>query len=207
MNNRVKLVAIEGRCCSGKSTLIQEMCEKWPQYFGSLPDYNEMVGGGVNLPKAIPASLSEEELSLRYFASLDQVRASIVNINFKKIYLIDRSVYSLFSHCYALTALTNISYDILAKNILPYLPGILWPNHIVYLNLNYEDAIIRNSKTIARESILMDYNFNIHLENYFKNLSENESITVSRIDASLPVNSLSNIVYEIFKSELENEKE
>ncbi|MBU9474626.1 deoxynucleoside kinase [Burkholderia multivorans] len=200
MPNSPLIVAIEGRSCAGKTTLARSLCAGWPDRFTHMVDYCDMVGGGKNLPRALPRDLREEAQALTTFASLDALRSDRIENMDTPIFLLDRSIYSILAHCHALSATLLEGCAALAERMVPSLKQILWPDFIVYLNLPDDEAMARNARSIARESILMDSLFNDHLANYFSTVHQKHPTLLHFIDAKRSVGDISQQVYELCHS-------
>ncbi|MBN3743927.1 deoxynucleoside kinase [Burkholderia sp. Se-20373] len=201
MSHHPLIVAIEGRSCAGKTTLARSLCAGWPDQFTHMVDYCDMVGGGKNLPRAIPRDLQEEARALTTFASLDALRSDRVQNTDTPVFLLDRSIYSILAHCYALSATLLEGCATLAERMVPSLKQILWPDFIVYLNLPDEEAMARNARSIARESILMNSLFNDHLADYFSTVHQEHPTLLHYIDARRPIGDISQQVYELCHSQ------
>lgn len=159
-----------------------------------------MVGGGKNLPRAKPQDLREEAQALTTFAGLDALRVDRIRNTDSSIFLLDRSIYSILAHCHALSATLLEGCAALAERIVPSLEQVLWPDIVVYLSLPDNEAMARNARSIARESILMDSLFNEHLANYFSTLLRKHPTLVRYVDARQSVDSIAQQVYELCHS-------
>ncbi|WP_183085190.1 deoxynucleoside kinase [Trinickia fusca] len=200
MSHSSLIVAIEGRSCAGKTTLARSLCASWPNQFAHMVDYCDMVGGGKNLPRALPQDLQEEAQALNTFAGLDALRSDRIRNADTPVFLLDRSIHSILAHCYALSVTLLEGCTTLAERMVPSLKQILWPDFIVYLSVPDEEAMARNQRSIARESILMDSLFNNHLADYFSTVHQRHPTLLHHIDARQSIDDISQQVYELCRS-------
>ena len=116
------IVALEGPCCAGKTTLgrllIQELCELAVTF---VPCYADHAGGGRFLPRQEADTVAEREQALRQLLLVEAGRLAQVP-QACDVILEDRSVHTLLAHSYALQRRTGIGFLSPFSAAAPQLP-------------------------------------------------------------------------------------
>jgi thymidylate kinase len=178
-------VAIEGPCCAGKTTMEHALRQALrPRPTVSVLDYSDVVGGGRNLPPAVPVDLREERETLATFLAIERERTadarSLRAAN--GVILIDRSVHTLLAHCFALTLMTGIDYRTLAGQVIESSPVPLWPDLIIHLDVTQETVHARNRGKFSPDSIFINPRFNEGLRAYFRSPHRDQSPAIACLD-------------------------
>jgi thymidylate kinase len=186
-------VAIEGPCCAGKTTLGHGLTQELIQFsVGYVRDYSDYVGCGKFLPPAVPSSVSEEECSLETFLAIEAARTRHIHDNSAEfcIVLIDRSIYSLLAHCYALEHFTGLGYFEPAASIILRSSIPVWPNVLLYLDVSQDIMLGRNKGKFEVDSIYMNSTFNQSICSYFHQIAFLKDPPILWLDAAQDVVSL-----------------
>ena len=129
------IVALEGPCCAGKTTLgrllIQELCELAVTF---VPCYADHAGGGRYLPRQETDTVAEREQALRQLLLIEAGRLAQVP-QACDVILEDRSVHTLLAHSYALQRKTGIDFLTPSTRLLRSSPVPAWPGLVLYLDL------------------------------------------------------------------------
>jgi thymidylate kinase len=185
MNDDRLSIAVEGPCCAGKTTLGRGLTDLLSEIqIGYVQDYSDFVGGGRNLPPAVPDSLEAEEQALRELLRIEADRTAAPLAANPQLLLIDRSVYTLLAHCHALDRMTGVPYDELAHRILTGSKIPVWPDLIVYLDVSEETVAARNRGKFPPGSIFVDPAFNAGFRSYFRRLADAGLTRIVWLDAA-----------------------
>ena len=182
-------VAIEGPCCAGKTTLGDGLFMRLSSTEGLVlyvQDYSDFVGGGCFLPRAVPATLEEETQALRTFLALEEARTAKARAvrHSGPMVIIDRSVYTLYAHCHALTEITGIDYNAVASAVLDDTRVPLRPDLVLYVDIDIATAQSRNNGKFPADSIFIDRQFNLGIRRYFQSLAGGGHPTVAWLDGT-----------------------
>ena len=170
-------IAIEGTVCAGKTTLCNNVINEMKDIC-VIPDYSDFAGGGKNLPSAFPSTLKEESNALEFFLKIEKSRFERYDNKKSKICLIDRSVYTLFAHCYSLSKLSKKSFFDLAYKILNSSSDVVWPSGIVFLDISFSAINSRNQGKFDKASIFIDKHYNEYFKEYFLNIDDEDKLFV-----------------------------
>ena len=167
MNGNIKVVAIEGPCRAGKTTLSSGLIEEYSHLkIGHVVDYAKFAGGGKNIPPpANSLSLDEEKNALEFFLNIELERAS--HCQKSERIIIDRSVHTLLAHCYAIDNMNHLPYFKLAHSCIHSSEKPTWPHKIFYLDVSHEEIQRRNNGKFPQDSIYIDSEFNAWIKEYF----------------------------------------
>jgi thymidylate kinase len=161
-------VAIEGPCCAGKTTLGTGLLASLSDFrIAYVKDYSDHVGGGRFLPPPVPKSLEEEERALEVFLRLEAERLRAPDVHLSNLMLIDRSVHTLYAHCFALERKTGRLFFEVAANALDGSSVPLRPSFIFYLDTPNDVVKQRNKAKFPPDSIFIDDEFNKGIREYF----------------------------------------
>ncbi|MBN1172925.1 MAG: hypothetical protein JXA67_12185 [Micromonosporaceae bacterium] len=184
MNNYRLSIALEGPCCAGKTTLGRGLTSLLSESIGYVQDYSDFVGGGRNLPPAVPDDLDSEERALRELLRIEADRTAGPLAAQPELLLIDRSVYTLLAHCHALEQMTGVPYGDLAHRMLTESKIPVWPDLVLYLDVSQETVDARNRGKFAPGSIFVDPQFNMGFRSYFRRLADAGLTRIVWLDAA-----------------------
>ena len=188
------IVALEGPCCAGKTTLGHGLLDALDDLtVGYVEDYSDFAGGGLFLPPPVPYSLTEEQQTLRVFLKIEQDRYTAEHSKSLDMVLVDRSVHTLLAHCNALELMTGVGYSGVAQSVLASSAIPLWPALILYLDVPEQVVIDRNMGKFADGSIFINPEFNGGVRSYFEGLSARMSPRVVWLDARMDSSELRNL--------------
>lgn len=193
MNSNIKVIAIEGPCCAGKTTLSSGLIEDYSYCeIGHIVDYAEFVGSGKNLPPPFPKSLDEEKNTLEILLNIEFERAS--HCRKSERIIIDRSIHTLLAHCYAIDKISQLPYFQLANSCINFSEKPIWPHKIFYLDVSQEAIQRRNTWKFSQDSIFINNEFNTWIKEYYINLQIQFPELVTILDGNLPIDEIRFIV-------------
>ena len=179
------IVALEGPCCAGKTTLgrllIQELCELTVTF---VPCYADHAGGGRFLPRQQADTVAEREQALRQLLLIEAGRLAQVP-QACDVILEDRSVHTLLAHSYALQCRTGTGFLAPSARLLRSSPVPAWPDLVLYLDLPQDAVPERNPGKFPPGSIYTDPDFNATVRAYFRRLASRKTPPVAWLDATL----------------------
>jgi len=160
------IVAVEGGCNYGKSTLINELTRLLPNNLAVAPDYAVDAG---QMPSSFfsPSGGTEERLSVvRFFSDID-ARRSKYFIPGGRICLFDRSVYTLIAHSYAEEQLFGYEATDSTVNYLKARLDVHWPAIVIVIEVSPESIEERRSER-SPPGLLANMNFDRYFRDFFK---------------------------------------
>ena len=179
------IVALEGPCCAGKTTLgrllIQELCELAVTF---VPCYADHAGGGQFLPRQQADTVAEREQALRQLLLIEAGRLA-QGPQACDVILEDRSVHTLLAHSYALQRKTGTDFLTPSARLLHSSPVPAWPGLVLYLDLPQDAIPERNPGKFPPGSIYTDPDFNATVRAYFRRLASRKAPPVAWLDATL----------------------
>lgn len=179
------IVALEGPCCAGKTTLgrmlVRELRDLTVAF---VPCYADHAGGGRFLPRQEADTVAEREQALRQLLLIEAGRVAHVPQGCNVI-LEDRSVHTLLANSYALQRKTGIPFLAPSQRLLSSSPVPAWPDLILYLDLPQDAVPERNPAKFLPGSIYTDPEFNAGVRAYFRRLAGQKSPHVAWLDATL----------------------
>jgi thymidylate kinase len=179
------IVALEGPCCAGKTTLAGRLTRDLPDLaVAFVPCYADHAGGGRFLPRQEADSITEREQALRQLLAVEAGRLAQVPDRCDVV-LEDRSVHTLLAHSYALQRMTGIGFLAPSSALLRSSPVPAWPDLVLYLDLPQEGVDDRNQGKFPAGSIYTDPEFNDAIDAYFRRLADRKTPRVVRLDATL----------------------
>jgi thymidylate kinase len=188
MMSRPFIVGIEGPCCAGKTTLGHALLDELEQRLrlAYIRDYADWVGGGRHLPPPNPGSLADEQAALRQLLAIEADRSAAARAEMPKLdlILIDRSVHTLAAHCAGLTALTGLDHDTTGTRVIHSSDAPLWPDLVLYLDVDQATVASRNNGKFAPDSLFIDALFNSGVRSYFERLALQQRPRVDWLDAN-----------------------
>ena len=187
------IVALEGPCCAGKTTLgrllIQELCELAVTF---VPCYADHAGGGRFLPRQQADTVAEREQALRQLLLIEAGRLAQVP-QACDVILEDRSVHTLLAHSYALQCRTGTGFLAPSARLLRSSPVPAWPDLVLYLDLPQDAVPERNPGKFPPGSIYTDPDFNATVRAYFRRLASRKTPPVAWLDATLELPDLARL--------------
>ena len=193
MTPRPLVVALEGPCCAGKTTLgrllIQELCELAITF---VPCYADHAGGGRFLPRQQADTVAEREQALRQLLLIEAGRLAQVP-QACDVILEDRSVHTLLAHSYALQCRTGTGFLAPSARLLRSSPVPAWPDLVLYLDLPQDAVPERNPGKFPPGSIYTDPDFNATVRAYFRRLASRKTPPVAWLDATLELQDLARL--------------
>jgi thymidylate kinase len=193
MTARPCIVALEGPCCAGKTTLgrllIQELCELAVTL---VPCYADHAGGGRFLPRQEADTVAEREQALRQLLIIEAGRLAQVP-QACDVILEDRSVHTLLAHSCALQRKTGTGFVAPSARLLHSSPVPAWPALVLYLDLPQDAVQERNPGKFPPGSIYTDPDFNAAVRAYFRRLAGRKTPQVAWLDATLELSELARL--------------
>lgn len=196
VNTRPLRVGIEGPCCAGKTTLGQQLRMRFSdRTVHYVPDYSDYVGGGLFLPPALPRTLEEEARALWHFLGIEieRTREAWTANDPDGLILIDRSAHTLLAHCHALSHHTGTNYRAAAETIVGASPLPMWPDLIIYLDINEATLKRRYHGKFDKDSIFVNPIFNAGIRAYFEGIAGVSRPRVAWLDADVDARLLSEL--------------
>jgi thymidylate kinase len=185
MSELTCMVALEGPCCAGKTTLGRLLAQSLDGLTVAFtPCYADYVGGGRFLPRQEVASVREREDALRQILDVEARRLAALPPA-PDLILADRSVYTLLANSRALEQMTGLSLLAPSERLLRASPLTAWPDMVLYLDLPQEAVQRRNNGKFPAGSIYTDPAFNAAIRAYFSRLADQKSPRVAWLDATL----------------------
>jgi len=185
MTGKGRIVTIEGPCCAGKTTLGRTLVTVFDGFtVVRVPCYADHVGGGRFLPRPVPASVSEDAQALVALLAVEAERTAYAHAQPYDLALVDRSVYTLLAHRYALERRTGLGLSEPARQLLARSDLPLWPDLVLYLDLPQEAIEDRNQGKFEDGNIFIDPDYNAGFRAFFETLDADLPATVW-IDATL----------------------
>lgn len=110
MTPRPTVVALEGPCCAGKTTLGRLLMRDLSDLaVAFVPCYADFAGGGRFLPRQETSSVGERQEALRQLLDVEAARRALVPDQCDVV-LQDRSVHTLLANSYALERITGTRF-------------------------------------------------------------------------------------------------
>lgn len=169
MTTRPIIVALEGPCCAGKTTLGRLLTRDL---------------GGRFLPRQEAASIAERKQALRQLLRVEAARLAHVPERCDVV-LEDRSVHTLLANSYALERMTGIGFLAPSGRLLCGSPVPAWPDLVLYLDLPQSVVHERNQGKFPAESIYINPEFNAAVRAYFRRLAGQKTAHLAWLDATL----------------------
>jgi thymidylate kinase len=193
MTAKPYIVALEGPCCAGKTTLgrllVRELREMAVTF---VPCYADHAGGGRYLPRQEADTVAEREQALRELLPVEAGRLAQVPPECDVI-LEDRSAHTLLAHSYALQRKTGTDFLSPSERLLQSSPVPAWPGLVLYLDLPQGAVQQRNPGKFPPGSIYTDPDFNAAVRAYFRRLAGRKTPQVAWLDATLELPALARL--------------
>lgn len=185
MNDSPWIVAVEGPCCAGKTTLIDALVEQLTDlHVRRVPCYADHVGGGRFLPREVPATLAEDAQGLEVLIGLDRGRMDNLPSGPADVVLLDRSVHTFLAHRSGVEAVTGLQCVDPARHRLQISSVVTWPSLVLYLDVAQSTIRARNRGKFPPRSILINAEFNAAVRSYFAGVATAPPPAVAWLDAS-----------------------
>ncbi len=193
MTARTCIVALEGPCCAGKTTLGRLLVRDLRGLTVTfVPCYADHAGGGRFLPRQEAGSVPEREQALRQLLIIEAGRLPQASHRCDVV-LEDRSVYTLLAHSYALQRMTGTGFLAPSARLLRDSPIPAWPDLVLYLDLPQKAVHGRNDGKFPPGSIYTDPDFNAAIRAYFRRLAGRKTPHVAWLDATLDLPELAHL--------------
>lgn len=193
MTSQPLIVALEGPCCAGKTTLGRLLARELGGLAVALvPCYADHAGGGRFLPRQEADSVAEREQALRQLLDVEAGRLARVPQGCDVI-LEDRSVHTLLAHSYSLQRKTGADFLMASQRLLRSSPAPAWPDLVLYLDLPQDAVQCRNPGKFPPGSIYTDPDFNASVRAYFRRLAGRKTPRVAWLDATLELPALARL--------------
>ena len=193
MTGQTCVVALEGPCCAGKTTLGRLLVLRLRDLrVAFVPCYADHAGGGRFLPRQEAASIPEREQALHRLLAIEAQRTARLPTGCGLI-LADRSVHTLLANSYALQCMTGIGFLAPSVRLLRGSPVPAWPDLVLYLDVSQETIHRRNRGKFLPGSIYTDPEFNAAIRRYFQRLAGQKATRVAWLDATLDLPELTQL--------------
>jgi thymidylate kinase len=190
---RPLVVALEGPCCAGKTTLGRLLARELHGLSVALvPCYADHAGGGRFLPRQEAASVAEREQALHQLLVVEAGRLARVPQGCDVI-VEDRSVHTLLAHSYTFQLRTGTDFLGPSQRLLRASPAPAWPDLVLYLDLPQDAVQHRNPGKFPPGSIYTDPGFNAAVRAYFRRLAGGKAPRVAWLDATLDLPELTRL--------------
>jgi thymidylate kinase len=179
-------VAVEGPCCAGKTTLSRGLLSELTDLtISHVRCYADHVGGGRYLPRPVPESLPEDRDAVGALLTIEADRVASARAEPGDLALMDRSVYTLLAHRYALQRVTGMPCFAPAERVIARSEAPAWPDLVLYLDVTQQAILDRNRRKFPPDSIFINTEFNAGIRAYFTDTTDREDTPVVWLDATL----------------------
>lgn len=182
------VIAIEGPCCAGKTTLTGSLIRAAENGMAHVRDYSDFVGGGKYLPDPMPSTEAAEQAALEFFVKIEHARTRDAASHPSQIVIVDRSLHTLIAHCAGIEPLVNYRCAGLALTLLRNANLSFWPHLILYLDIPLDIMTLRNRGKFPTGSLFMDAVYNGGFKNYFKDVRASGVPALEWLDGTLSPN-------------------
>jgi thymidylate kinase len=198
-------IALEGPCCSGKTTLASILRSQlgYDQTV-VFPDYVDAAGGIDNVPAPSAQTVEDELASLRFFLALDldRWRRGFLDCTNPLFVILDRSVHTLLAHRYACEQISSMPVFEVSCQITGATNHRLFPEIVLYLDVPQRALDERYKQRGQLPSLFTDVNYNRNFRSYFVPELKVNRGKLSMLDGTLPTNDLAATANHIILSEL-----
>jgi thymidylate kinase len=193
MTGQPCVVALEGPCCAGKTTLGRLLAQTLRELrVAFVPCYADHAGGGRFLPRQEAASVPEREQALHRLLAVEAQRMAGLPTGCGLI-LADRSVHTLLANSYALQCMTGTGFLAPSARLLRSSPIPAWPDLVLYLDVPQDTIHRRNQGKFPPGSIYIDPAFNAAIRRYFRGLAGRKPPRFVWLDATLDLPELTQL--------------
>jgi hypothetical protein len=153
------IVALEGPCCAGKTTLGRSLTRDLDDLVVAfVPCYADHAGGGRYLPRQEAASITERKQALRQLLRVEAARLPLLPGRCDVV-LEDRSMHTLLANSYALERMTGTRFLAPSARLLHSSPVPAWLDLVLHLDLPQKAVRERNQGKFPADSIYIDPEF------------------------------------------------
>ena len=179
-------IAVEGPCCAGKTTLSMGLIRRFSELrIAHVKCFADYVGGGRFLPRPVPESLTEDEDALEKLLAIEFDRQEDAREEQNNLVLMDRSVYTLLAHRYALEQMTGEGFFVPAQRIVHGSDRPVWPDLVIYLDVPQATIDERNRGKFPSDSIFIDRAFNAGVRSFYAEVADADETPIAWFDATL----------------------
>lgn len=162
----VPLIAVEGPCCAGKTTLSRELVAELPNAL-HVRCYADWVGGGRHLPDPVPQSAADDADGLARLLAVERDRLDEARRRPGALAIADRSAQTLLAHRAGVQRLSGLDLLPAAYETLASADGIGWPDLVLYLDTPIHVIHARNRGKFPPGSVFTDAEFNAAFRGFF----------------------------------------
>jgi thymidylate kinase len=166
----MSLVAVEGPCCAGKTTLSSALVVAFPRSM-HVRCYADWVGGGRHLPNPVPRSASQDVDALDRLLAVERDRLAEARRHPSQMAVADRSAHTLLAHRAGVERVTGLDLLSAARATLASAQGVGWPDLVLYLDTPLEVIHARNNGKFPPDSVFTDAEFNASFRDFFAALA------------------------------------
>jgi thymidylate kinase len=179
-------VAVEGPCCAGKTTLSRGLLDRLTDVMVShVRCFADHVGGGRFLPRPVPQSLREDYDAVEALLGIEADRVAHARATASDVVLMDRSIYTLLAHRYALQPVTGLNLLAPAQRVIACSSAPAWPDLVLYLDVPQQTIIDRNRGKFPPDSIFIHSTFNAGIRDFYKHAVDRATTAIVWLDATL----------------------
>ncbi|NRQ37976.1 AAA family ATPase [Nonomuraea sp. NN258] len=200
------LVALEGPCCAGKTTLAKELARHLLGLAVYVECFADHAGGGHCLPKPVPESLEEDAQAMGRLLEVEESRMAPSRLGNTPVIILDRSVHTFLAHRCAIEQLTGLACLEPARQILIQSRASAWPNLVIYLDVPQTAVQDRNNGKFQTGNILVEPAFNNAFRSYFAELRSATEPQVAWLDAMRPIQVLTHAAVSTIREALANRR-
>lgn len=172
MTSHKLIVAVEGPCCAGKTTLSRGLLHRLTDLaVAHVVCYADHVGGGRNLPPPVPVSQAEDADGLGELIRIENDRTRAALTAACDVILLDRGLHTLLAHRHAIQQVTGLPLLTAARRLLAASHHRSWPNLVLYLDAPQEAVHHRNNGRFPATSIFINPQYNTAFRSYFARLA------------------------------------
>ena len=175
-------IGIEGRVCSGKTTLL-ESCQRDGLF--TIEEYREYVlRASKTFAKFPPVSADQAKKNFLDLLEIEKARLKVRQREPKRLAVLDRSIFTLVSFEAGASQLSGINiFGWALEEVLKNRDQVIWPDEVVYLDTSANEAKRRAEIAGMGTSLfLFDERFNDGVRQAFEVFESQELTTVNFID-------------------------
>lgn len=177
MNSRTVIVAVEGPCCAGKTTLSRGLLKALSQLtIAHVRCYADFVGGGRFLPNPVPRTLDEDAAGLKKLIHIERARTEAALHAESNLILLDRGPNTLLAHRHAIERVTGLQCFGPAQRAVAEARLPSWPDLVLYLDVPQATVHERNRGKFPDDSIFIDAQFNAGIRSYYTEMTGDQKI-------------------------------
>ncbi len=185
--DRPPVLALEGPCLAGKTTLVRDIAAALGARSTVLtvPCYVDLAEGRP-LPRLDAYDAASQYNAIRFFLEIENTRSRILRLaRHADLVVIDRSVDTLLAHVYALDHLYGIGALPRSQQLINNTPGVIRPDLTIHLDVPPATIRERVSTRPGFPELLVREDFNTYFNQYFDTSSQCVARRVVKLDATL----------------------